>query len=138
VVSPGSLGTRQWSSDIAARSKAAFYCVVYRMRREGVLLPAAEVAAQIPPNGGIICMDLFTAPRWHAQLLTLPDLTKHLLYMYAVRLVRVSGGFRQYQAIEYSEKADRRWPQTWLCAPNEAAAIAVLDKMASTEPASSS
>lgn len=75
-------------------------------------------------------MDNYTRPHWHAELLALPDLKKQLLHMHQVRLVRARGGFRQYQGIEYGENALAQWPQTWFCAPNVAAGVAVLDKMA--------
>ena len=126
---PGSL------TDKAARAKAAYRCVIYRMRRPrtGAKLLASTVLLQQPISAGIICTDHYTHPRWHAEALALPELNHQLLQLHDVRLVRVRGGFRQYQGIEYGEKALTSWGQTWFCAPNEAAAIAVLDKMAAGE-----
>jgi hypothetical protein len=121
---PGSI------EDNAAKADAAYRCVVFRMRHQGRRLPAAEVAAMKPSPGGIVCTQLGTWPHWHAELLRLPDLSKQLMHMHQVRLVRMRGGFRQYQGVEYNEMASASWPQTWFCAPNETAAIAVLDKMA--------
>jgi hypothetical protein len=122
---PGSLADKE------ARPKAAYRCVIYRMRRPstGAKLPASDVLLQQPISAGIICTDHYTHPRWHAEALALPDLDHQLLQMHEVRLVRVRGGFRQYQGIEYGEKALTSWPQTWFCAPNETAGRAVLDQM---------
>nr|WP_145545238.1 hypothetical protein [Variovorax boronicumulans] len=117
-------------ADVEARSKAAYRCVVFRMRDRGVKLAAAEVAAMQPATGGIICMDWGNHPHWHAGLLALPELSKQLMHMHKVSLVRMRGGFRQYRGTEYDDKATESWPQTWFCAPNEAAGLAVLDKMA--------
>lgn len=121
-------------ADREARPKAAFRCVIYRMRlpRTGAKLPPSDVLLQTPVSAGIICTDHYTHPNWHAEALALPDLETQLLQMHEVRLVRVRGGFRQYQGIEYGEKALTSWRQTWFCAPNQTAAIAVLDKMAAT------
>lgn len=129
MAAPGSL------ADKAARPKAAYRCVIFKMRRagDGLRLPAAEVVLQQPINAGIICTDRFTHPDWHAEALALPDLERQLLQMHAVRLVRVRGGFRQYRGIEYGEKALTSWAQTWFCAPNETAGRAVLDQMAASE-----
>lgn len=81
--------------------------------------------------GGIVCMDWGNHPYWHAGLLELPELSKQLIHMHRVTLVRMRGGFRQYRGTEYDDKATVSWPQTWFCAPNEAAGLAVLDKMSS-------
>lgn len=117
-------------ADNAARADAAYRCVVFRMRRQGLKLPAADIAATKPIAGGIVATQLGTRPHWHAELLALPGLNKQLMHMHQVRLVRMRGGFRQYQGIEYNERATESWLQTWFCAPNETAGIAVLDKMA--------
>ena len=118
------------ASDVAARRAAAFRCVVFRMRNRSGKLPASEVAATPPVSGCIVCSDAYTWPRWHAELLELPDLKRQLLRLHDARLVRLRGGFRQYQGSEYDERALEQWPQTWFCAPNEAAGVAVLQKMA--------
>ena len=81
---------------------------------------------------GIVCSDDYTQPRWHIQALALPDLGRQLLQMHDVRLVRMRGGFRQYQGTEYDERALQSWEQTWFCAPDAAAGLAVLEKMTST------
>lgn len=126
---PGSL------ADKAARADAAYRCVIFKMRRshDGFKLPASDVLLQQPVAAGIICTDRFTHPHWHAEALALPDLGHQLLQMHEVRLVRTRGGFRQYQGIEYGEKALTSWMQTWFCAPNEAAGRAVLDHMAASD-----
>ncbi|KQP37542.1 hypothetical protein ASF44_14445 [Pseudorhodoferax sp. Leaf274] len=103
-----------------------------RRPRTGAKLAPGEVLLQTPVSAGIICTDRFTGPHWHAEALELPGLDRQLLQMHEVRLVRVRGGFRQYQGIEYGEKALTSWNQTWFCAPNQAAAIAVLDQMAAS------
>ena len=120
-------------ADDQARAVAAFKCVVFKMRDRGLKLPAADIAVVTPVSGGIICTDWGTRPQWHAELLALPDLRKQLMHMHQVRLVRMRGGFRQYTGVEYNERATESWVQTWFCAPNEAAGIAVLDKMAAVE-----
>jgi len=50
--------------------------------------------------------------------------------MHKVKLVRMRGGFRQYQGTEYDERAMHSWAQTWFCAPNVDAGLGVLAKMA--------
>lgn len=122
------------AADMAAQAEAAYRCVVFRMRHQGLKLPAADVAAMKPVAGGIVCTDSGTRPHWHGSLQALPGLAKQLMHMHQVRLVRVRGGFRQYQGIEYNERATESWLQTWFCAPNETAGIAVLDKMAGAAP----
>lgn len=121
------------AADIEAQAKAAFRCVVFRMRRQRVRLPAAEIAAAHPIARAVVCRDWGNFPHWHAQLLTWPLPGKQLLQMHKVKLVRMRGGFRQYQGTEYDETITHHWPQTWLCAPNVEAGIAVLDKMAGSE-----
>ncbi|PZP98323.1 MAG: hypothetical protein DI587_14855 [Variovorax paradoxus] len=121
------------AADVDARTKAAFRCVVFRMRRQGMKLAAAEIAAAPPIAGAVLCRDWGNFPHWHAELLTLPLPGKQLLQMHKVKLVRVRGGFRQYQGTEYDETITHSWPQTWFCAPNEEAGVAVLRKMAGSE-----
>lgn len=120
-------------ADLDAKAKAAYRCVVFRMRRQGGgKLTASEVAAAEPVAGGIVCMDWGNHPHWHAELLALPGLKKQLLHMHQVKLVRMRGGFRQYHGTEYDEKALSSWPQTWFCAPNAEAGMGVLEKMAAS------
>ena len=113
------------------RQEVAYRCVIFKMRRarDGLKLPVAEVLLQAPVISGIICTDRFTYPRWHAEALALPELSRQLLQLHAVRLVRMRGDFRQYQGIQYSENARESWLQTWFCAPNEEAGRAVLHEM---------
>ena len=117
-------------ADLEAKGKAAYRCVVFRMRHEGgAKLSPSEVAAVAPVAGAIICMDWGNHPHWHAGLLALPTLSKQLLHMHKVKLVRMRGGFRQYQGTEYDERATHSWAQTWFCAPNVDAGLGVLAKM---------
>ncbi|KQP23339.1 hypothetical protein ASF43_05615 [Pseudorhodoferax sp. Leaf267] len=99
------------------------------MRRQGLKLSASEVAAPPALAGVVICMDWGNHPHWHAELLGLPGLSKQLVHMHNVKLVRMRGGFRQYRGTEYDERATESWPQTWFCAPNAEAGLAVLAKM---------
>jgi len=120
-------------ADMAAKQSAAYRCVVFKMRLKGVRLRPADAMAHHFYEGGLICSDQYTRPAWHAMLLALPDLKKDIITMHDVVLKRSRGGCRQYQGWEWDEKAMNKYPQTWFCAPNHEAGVAVLTSMPSPD-----
>ena len=115
--------------DLENKQAAAFRCVVFRMRHEGVRLAPADVLARHFVEGGLICNDDYTRPAWHAVLYALPDMKRALILMHDAKLKRARGGFRQYQGWEWDEKAMNKYTQTWFCAPNHEAGVSVLASM---------
>lgn len=117
--SPGS------PSDLRAMAEAAFHCSVFLLRRRGERLSAADVMAQQPPSGGLLCVDRYNSARWHVSLYQLPDMTR-LLELHAAALVRDSNGSRLYSGEEWDVSVRHHWRQTWLCSPTAEAALEIL------------
>lgn len=105
--------------------EAAIPVTVVVLRWRGERIPAAELLRTEPPSGLLVCMNRYTAPKWHACLFQSKAMDKEVLprLMHA-ELERQSGGVRLYGGLQVDR--NDQWRQAWLCTPTPERAREIL------------
>jgi hypothetical protein len=128
--SPGSL------TDLNAMREAAIPCSVIVLRRRGVRIPAAQLLKTEPPSGWLLCMDRYTAPKWHACLFRDDTFQSEALpRLLHAELERENGGVRLYGGVEVDAQGRQEFRQAWLCTPTPDRAREILLDMLNREGA---
>lgn len=123
MAAPGS-----WADNESRRVAGVPACVI-RLRFAGVFLSMRLVMNRPMPTGLLISGE--HEGKWTVNLYPSDGQNKPLLHsLLQARIVKNrDDGCRLIAGLEWDEGYLRRWPQTWLCAPTQDAAVKELYAM---------
>ena len=123
MAAPGS-----WADNESRRVAGVPACVV-RLKFSGVYLCLRLLMERPMPTGLLISSEHRGA--WSVHLYPPDGQDRHLLLgLLNARIVKQrEDGCRLISGLEWDEGYLQRWPQTWLCAPTQDAAVAELYAM---------
>lgn len=115
--------------DKANRIAAGVPAFVAELRFSGVFLPARLLHRRAIPQG--LLVSTHQASGWGTSLHPLDgDIWPLLNNLSRARVVRQrADGVMLLGGVQWDAGYLQRWPQTWLCAPSEAAAISAIDHL---------